>query len=152
MLFNHFGQSVVTESTELTPEEQSLVVESALLEGLSTEELQGFLENNAEVNQAVNLDILQERSIVRLDKQAKLSGAIATATYMVARRKKDRDMKKLDLLWKMEAVLKRRIEKRHGNEGARLAKKALRDAKRVQSKTVKRAIDNAKKQFSGEKN
>ena len=149
MLFNRFGNSEpVAENMELTPEEESVIIESVLLDGLSKEELDSFLENSAEVNNAINLDILQERSVVRLDKMAKLDRAIATSTFVVARRKKDRDMKKLDMLWKLEAVLRKRIEKRHGAEGRRLAKKAMRNGNKAQSKIVKRTIDNTKKEVS----
>ena len=93
MLFNRNGQTTVLENTDLTPEEESLIMEAALCEGLSNEELEAFLENSMEVNDAIRMDIVQEKSIVRLDKKAKLQRSYMTAIFTIAKRKKDKKFK-----------------------------------------------------------
>lgn len=151
MLFNRNGETSILENTQLSPEDESLIIESALMEGLSNEELESFLESSAEVNDALRMDIVQEKSIVRLDKKAKLNRAYMTAIFAVAKRKKDKKFKKLQTLWKMEAMLEKDLIKRHGSEAMREAKKAMQTASKSNSKLVKKAVNNVKKSLNSGK-
>lgn len=150
MLFGINGRVEPTvESTEFTPEEQGLVVEAAMLESLSKEELDAFLENASDVNNAVRLDIVQERTIVRLDKKAKLSRAYMASVFNIARKKKDKKFKKLQMLWKLEAAIEKYLIKRYGNEAMREAKKAVQNANKANSGMIKKAVNNVKKSLNG---
>lgn len=151
MLFNRRGETSILENTQLSPEDESLIIESALMEGLSIEELESFLESSAEVNDALRMDIVQEKSIVRLDKKAKLNRAYMTAIFAVAKRKKDKKFKKLQTLWKMEAMIEKDLIKRHGAEAMREAKKAMQTASKSNSKLVKKAVNTVKNSLNGGK-
>lgn len=151
MLFNRNGQTTVLENTDLAPEEESLIMEAALCEGLSNEELETFLENSMEVNDAIRMDIVQEKSIVRLDKKAKLQRSYMAAIFTIAKRKKDKKFKKLQTLWKMETAIEKYLIKRYGNEAMRQAKKSMQNAKKSNSQLVKKAVANVNKSLNGGK-
>lgn len=132
---------------EMSAEDSSLIVEAAICENLSKEELESFLENAEAVTESVNSEILLERSIVKLDKKAKLSQAQKVAIFTVAREKKDPKFKKLLTLWKIEKKLENYLEKKYAAEGLRRAKKAL-SVKKSKSKALSKAIDKAKEQLN----
>lgn len=136
---------------EMSAEDSALIVEAALCENLSKEELEGFLENAEAVSESINSEILLERSIVKLDKKAKLSQAQKVAIFTVAREKKDPKFKKLVTLWKIEKKLENYLEKKYAAEGLRRAKKAL-TTKKPKSKVVSKAIDKAKSLLNGNEN
>lgn len=151
MLFNRFGETSVLESTDFTPEEESLVIEAAIAEGLSLDELESFLENTSEVNDAIRMDIVQEKTIVRLDKKARLNRAYMTAVFAVAKKKKDKKFKKLQTLWKLEKAIEKYLIKRYGNEAMRQAKKSMQNASRSNSKLVKKAVNTVKNSLNSGK-
>ena len=151
MLFDKYGKTGVIESTELSVEDESLIMEAALLEGLSGEELESFLENAAEVNDAIRMDIVQEKTIVRLDKKARLNRAYMTSVFAVAKKKKDKKFKKLQTLWKMEAAIEKYLIKRYGNEAMRNAKKSIQKGVKSNSKLVKKAVANVANSLNGNK-
>ena len=121
--YRKFDDSVVLESVNAEPEydleDEVALMEAVLMDGLSQDELEAFLESADEINDSIEGEVLLERSIVKLDKFAKLSRAKRVAIYNIARRKKDPDMKKLVTLWKMEARLQKRLIKKYGNEAGR---------------------------------
>ena len=72
MLFDKNGY----ESTDdMMSAEESMYMMEAVMNELSNDELSVFLEDSEAVQDAVNNGILLERTIVRLDKKAKLSKA-----------------------------------------------------------------------------
>ena len=150
MLFDNFGRTSTLENSNeiLSAEDESLIMEAALLEGLSCEELEAFLENSSDVNDAIRMDIVQERSIVRLDKKAKISRAWMTSVFAIARKKKDKKFKKLQTLWKMEAAIEKYLIKRYGNEAMRVAKKSVQNGTKANSKLVKKAVNTVKGQLN----
>lgn len=151
MLFNRFGETSTLESADFTPEEESLIIEAAIAEGLSLDELESFLENTSEVNDAIRMDIVQEKTIVRLDKKARLNRAYMTSVFAVAKKKKDKKFKKLQTLWKLEKAIEKYLIKRYGNEAMRQAKKSMQNASRSNSKLVKKAVNTVKNSLNSSK-
>ena len=153
--YRKFDDSIVQESAALEStvefdlEDEVALMEAVLMDGLSGEELEAFLESADEVNDAVEGEVLLERSIVKLDKFAKLSRAKRVAIFNIARRKKDPKMKKLTTLWKMEARIQKYLIKKYGNEATKEAKKMV-NKKAVNGKSVKKAAARAKAMFSKE--
>ena len=68
-IWDENGNIVEDDDYELSPEEQALVVEAAMMDTLSNEEIESIMDNYLpDFYRAVDEDIVQERSIVRLDK------------------------------------------------------------------------------------
>ena len=140
-----------------TNKDETLVMESILLEMLSAEEAESICEDRRFVSDLIKDEILTERSIVKLDKKAKLNRATMTSVYTIARKHKDPDFKKLVTLWRMEAKLEKKLKQKYGNEAIRVAKQSLRNRTTgnlpsvskmgANSKAVKTAIVKAKNQL-----
>lgn len=149
MIFGKFSETeygTVTEgfdAEEVSLEDEALIMEGAMLDGLSNEELEVFLENGAELRAAVGEEVLLEKTIVRLDKKAKLSKARAMAIFSIAKEKKDVKFKKLLTLWKLENKILKYLEKRYGSLATVRAKKTM-NSKKSKSPSVKKAISKAK--------
>lgn len=154
MLFGTNGLETVKENTnviaeELSPEAQAFIMETAILESATPEDLEAFLESHLETNAAVNEEVLLEKSIVRLDKQAKISRAQKVAVFTIAKEKNDPQFKKLLTVWRMERFLENALLKKYGNEGYRRARKSVESAGRSKSQMVKKAAKNVAKQLNG---
>jgi hypothetical protein len=152
--YRKFNDSIVQEGANLDLEydleDEVALMEAVLMNALSSEELEAFLESADEVNDAIEGEVLLERSIVKLDKFAKLSRAKRIAIYNIARRKKDPKMKKLVTLWKMEARIQKYLIKKYGNEAGKEAKHMVNKKSISNSKSVKKAAEKAKAMFNKE--
>lgn len=150
MLFDKNGHGIEEPEVELGTEESCYMMEAVMADELSRDELSMFLENSSEVNAALSEGILMERSIVRLDKKAKLNKAVKMAIFVVAKEKNDPNFKKLLTVWKMERYLEALLEKKYGNEARRRAKKMVnrRQDKKTVSSMVQKATDNANKMLN----
>lgn len=115
----------VEPEVELTEENMASIVAAVISENCTSEEIEAFTENAAEVELALSEGIVQERTIIKFDKKAKLSRAYATALFQVAKEKKDPKFKKLLTVWKLERYLENFLDKKYGNEARRRAKKAV---------------------------
>ena len=124
-------------------EVNSMIIECAILDAFSNEELEAMTENTYDLGKAINEDILVERSIVRLDKEAKKNRAYKMAIFQVAKEKGDRDFKKLLTLWKLERFIEQKLEKRYFAQAKQKAKEAMKKAKMTKSKVVAKATDKA---------
>lgn len=147
MLFNTDG-SPISKDDEITTEAMSSIVATILTEGLTPEELNYFLADHDAVEEAIGENILLERTIVRLDKKAKLSKAHKMAVFEIAKERKDPKFKKLLTVWKMERFLENYLVKKYGNEAMRRAKKSVAAASKSKSAMVRQAANNVKKQFN----
>lgn len=134
-----FGSNSGLESgTEnISTEFQALIMEAAMLETLSTGELKAFLENNTEVQSALRDQVLLEKTIVRLDKKAKMSRATKMAVFEIAKQRKDVKFKKLLTIWKIERFLELFLVKKYGAQAQRMARQSLTNAQRTKSNIVK---------------
>lgn len=149
MLFNRSGSIEDNSPEVISTEATNYIMEAFIAEELSQDELSMFLESESEVNDALNNNILMEKTIVRLDKKAKLSKATKMATFTIAKEKNDPKFKKLLTVWKMERYLEAYLYKKYGNEAARRAKKAISNSAKKSSGTmIKKAAERTKNSFN----
>jgi len=152
MLFNRTGNFDEGTDENISTEATNFIMEAFLKEEFTPEEMSMFLENQSEVDDAVNNNILMEKTIVRLDKKAKLSKATKMAVFTIAKEKNDPKFKKLLTVWKMERFLEAYLYKKYGNEAARRAKKAIANsAKKSNSELIKKAAERSKSAFNSTK-
>lgn len=151
MLFNKKG-NVEGLSEEVSTEATNYIMEAFISDEFTPEELSMFLENSTEVDDAINNNILMEKTIVRLDKKAKLSKARKMAIFTIAKEKNDPKFKKLLTIWKMERFLEDYLEKKYGNEASRRAKKAVTNSANKSAGTmIKKVAERAKDTFTSQK-
>lgn len=147
MLFNKNG-NLNQEEEVLSTEAVNYIMEAFIKEEFTPDEMSMFLENQTEVDDAINNNILMEKTIVRLDKKAKLSKARKMAIFTIAKEKNDPKFKKLLTVWKMERFLEDFLEKKYGNEASRRAKKAVANSAKSSAGTmIKRAAERVKDSF-----
>jgi hypothetical protein len=141
MIFDDNG--LIINEFDNETEVNALLVECAILDTFSNEEIEALTENTYDLGKAINEDILVERSIVRLDKEAKKNKAYKMAIFQVAKEKGDRDFKKLLTLWKLERFIEAKLEKRYSAQAKQLAKQAMKKSKNTKSKAVGKAVNKA---------
>ena len=139
MIFDDNG--LIINEFDNETEVNALIVECAILDTFSNEEIESLTENTYDLGKAINEDILVERSIVRLDKEAKKNKAYKMAIFQVAKEKNDRDFRKLLTLWKLERFIEAKLEKRYGAQAKQLAKQAMKKSKNTKSKAVGKAVN-----------
>jgi hypothetical protein len=132
-----------------------MIFEMAIMESCSADEIQEFLQDAKAVNEAIRQEIVTEKTIVRLDKVAKLSKATKMAEFEIAKKKNDRDFRKLLTVWEMEKKLEDILHKRYGQQAQSLGRKNMADSVRRKnsagmSNVVKKATAGIKKQFNPE--
>lgn len=148
MLFNKTGAMENSEEV-LSTEATNYIMEAFIKDEFTEDEMSMFLENQTEVDDAVANNILMEKTIVRLDKKAKLSKATKMAVFTIAKEKNDPKFKKLLTVWKMERYLEAYLTKKYGNEAARRAKKAVADsAKKSRGTMIKKVAERTKDSFN----
>ena len=141
MIFDDNG--LIINEFDNETEVNALLVECAILDTFSNEEIEALTENTYDLGKAINEDILVERSIVRLDKEAKKNKAYKMAIFQIAKEKNDRDFRKLLTLWKLERFIEAKLEKRYGAQAKQLAKQAMKKSKNTKSKAVGKAVNKA---------
>ena len=135
----------IVENDGLDAEDMALVIEALILDTLSSEEIEVMLENyTPDFYKAVDEELVQERSIVRLDKTAKLSRATRVAEYNMAKKKNDPLFKKLMTLWAAERYITDKLHQRYGMKAASEAKKAVAQAARSKSNVMQKVMNKAK--------
>lgn len=137
MLFGNHGL-IDPNSQAFDAHTEALILEGALMD-LGTEELQAMLEDTSDIAAAIEEDVVLERTIVRLDKKAKLNKARKMAVFAVAKEKNDPKFKKLLTVWKWERYLEAFLEKKYGNEAMRRAKKTVANKSNSKSNLVQTA-------------
>ena len=134
MLFNNQGLANPNEEN-FDAHTEALILEAALLD-MPTSEVEALLEDTTDVATAISENVVLERTIVRLDKAAKLSKARKMAVFAVAKERNDPKFKKLMTVWKWERFLETFLDKKYGNEAMRRAKKSVSNAAKSKSKLV----------------
>lgn len=138
--------NIVDRDNENELEDLSLIVEALILDTLSNEEIEAMLENyTPDLYKAVDEEIVQERSIVRLDKTAKLSKATRVAEYNMAKKAQDPLFKKLQTLWAAERYITDKLHQRYGMKAKSEAKKAMQQAAKSKSNVMQKVMNKAKK-------
>lgn len=144
MLFdNETGAMRTDYDFEATTEGTSFIVESAMLDTLTESEIEDFLADPKETAAAVTEGILLEKTIVKMDKHAKQNRAYKSAIFIIAQEKNDPKFAKLLKCWKTERFLEAELEKKYGSEAQRRAKKAMADARKSGSYTLKKVGTSA---------
>lgn len=92
-----------------------------LVEHLTNDELQEFVEEGTQ------LGIVTEKNIVRLDKKSKQERAYKVGILQCAAEANDPIYKKLRTLWKMEAKLYNKLERKYKNKARVRAKEAVKN-------------------------
>ncbi|MDD3172160.1 MAG: hypothetical protein PHF63_00575 [Herbinix sp.] len=128
---------------DISLESAGLITSAILMESLSADEIDMFVNDASLVEAAINEQIVTEKTIVRLDKSAKLNRAFKSALFTVAKEKKDPLYKKLVKVWKMERFLEAKIEKKYQAEATRRAKIMVKNLKKSKVKTIAKAGVNA---------
>lgn len=149
MLFDSYGNG--TTQDEISPSTTSAIIEAAMLDHLNREELSMFLENQTEVDAALEEGVLLERTIVKLDKEAKTNRAYKAALFRIAKEKNDPKFKKLITIWKTERALEDYLDKKYGAQAMREAKQTMRNAQKSKSSMVAKAASRAKESLNGDK-
>lgn len=137
MLFNDQGPIRGFENN-FDAETDALLLECALMD-IPQEELEPLLEDTSDLAAAISENVVLEKTIVRLDKQAKLSKARKMAIFAIAKEKKDPKFKKLITIWKWERYIETYLDKRYGDEAMRRARKTVSNASKSKSKMVSKA-------------
>lgn len=155
MLFDSILESF--DRTDIESSEMQLVTEQYLYDILSRDELAEMVASREDVDVLVrDNDIVTEKTIVRMDKKAKLSRAFMTAVWACARKAKDPKFKKLLTVWRMERTLEAYLVKKYRSQAMKMAKASVAKLSRVPNKTgtkasktkvVSKAINRAKKQL-----
>lgn len=147
MLFNSLGN--ITKPDEISASATNAIMEAVMLENLTQDELSMFLENQTEVDAALEEGVLLEKTIVRLDKTAKLNRAYKAAIFQIAKEKNDPKFKKLLTIWKTERALEAYLEQKYGAIAMRQAKETVRNAQKSKSNIVAKAAQRAKQSLNG---
>ena len=146
MLFGNQGM-VNPNEENFDAQTEALILEAALLD-MPSEELEALLEDTTDVAAAISDNVVLERTIVRLDKAAKLSKARKMAVFAVAKERNDPKFKKLMTVWKWERFLETFLDKKYGNEAMRRAKKTVANSKKSKSKLVTTASKTVDRSLS----
>ena len=137
--------NIVDRDDDLETSDMALIVEALIMDTLSSEEIEVMLENYApDFYKAVDEEIVQERSIVRLDKTAKLSRATRVAEYNMAKKNNDPLFKKLMTLWAAERYITDKLHQRYGMKAKTEAKKAVAQAAKSKSNVMQKVMNKAK--------
>ena len=149
MLFN---KTSLDEVMQISEESNAMIAEAMISDQLTKDEICELTSCAEACNELKDLGIVTEKTIVRLDKRAKLSRAFQTAVFTIAREKKDPLMKKLLTVWRMERTLEAKLMKKYHAEAMKRAKSSvakLASAKRDTKKAViQKAVSSAKSQFN----
>lgn len=130
------------------PENDSLMLECAILESHSAEEIRSLLEGTSLDNAIYNERLLSEKTIVRMDKHAKKNRYKMQAVLAIAKEKNDKLFKKLVTVWKMRKMLERKLAQKYGTAAERRAKEMIKKAKASKSAPVRKAASFAEKKSS----
>lgn len=151
--------------------EESALNACALLDYATSEEIAQCAES-ADEQAAVSelMGIAMEKTIVRLDRKARMKHLTKAATIQAARKAGDPKFKKLMTLWKMERAIEKYFEKKYHTAGMKVAKEKIKNYSangvkkippksdkvvgkgHVASKIAQRAVSQSKQMFGNQKN
>lgn len=129
MFFTNSGKPVSVENNtgdeHISLESMQLINESLISSFLTEDEQVQLLESHSEITDLVNSDIVTEKTLVRLDKNARINQVQKVAVFTIAKEKNDPIFKKLLTVWRIERSLEKKLLGKYGNEGLRRAKKTV---------------------------
>ena len=125
----------------------SIATPLILAEEFTESELEAFLES-ADCDIAINEGYLTEKSIIKLDKNAKKARAYEVAVMKIARENNDNLMKKLDYLWATERRLKSLLRRKYNSYATRFANDYIRRIASSASKKLSQIGNKLKSAFT----
>ena len=134
------------ENTMMTEESEALIIEAAIMEAFSGEEISAALENSFDIGIAIDECPVLEKTIVKLDKKAKKNKLVKMCEFTIAKEKNDPKFKKLLYLWKMERIIEEYFHKRYGSQAERRAKQMMRNKAKSKSNIVANAMNKVARQ------
>ena len=142
MLIEQLENASILESADdvnvleaMSDEDTSQLMAVMLEDALSDDEMDEFLE---EMDASDDVDYVEERTIVKLDKKAKNNRKYKLAILQTAKEKNDPNYKKLCTLWKMERYLVRLMEKKWGTKAKARARSATKKAASSSAEPMKK--------------
>lgn len=126
------------------PENDSLIIESAIVQSHTPEEIEEMLDNGELDTAIYDEGILSEKTIIRMDKVGKKNRAKKQAIYAIAKEKNDKHYRRLVTVWKMRRMLEAKLEKKYGQRAEKRAKEMMKLARSSKSKPVRKAAEKSK--------
>ena len=118
---------------------------ATLTENLTPEEMESF------VSESSSYDIVTEKNIVKLDKNAKKQRAYKVAILQCAAEDNRKEYKKLRKLWQLEAIIFKKLEKIYKNRAMARAKESMKKMGRSKSPIAAKAGTRATNTLKGSK-
>lgn len=132
LMQNGSVQPAEPEVFESMTEDQMSQIMMIAMEDAAIEEMQESVSNDGGqsiLEGAIPEDlVVMEKTIVRMDKQAKKQRAYKLAILQCAKDDDNKDYKKLETIWKMEKYLMRRLEKRYAQKARSRMKQTAKKA------------------------
>ena len=127
----------------MSEEDRCLIIEAALLDSMSRDELKAYLESD-EFQQDVENGVLTEsiKTKVKLNRYAEEKRRAKMAVFSIARERKDPEMRKLEKAWAKARKAEEKLAKKYGTEALKRARKAMAAKKNEASNAVKKATTN----------
>lgn len=144
---NFLNDDLLSENAGITqenPDNDVLLMEAVLNANLTSDELEALSEDSKELAILQDENILQEKSIIKFDKNAKLKRLESQSIIVIAREKRDRDLNKLLRVWKMRRILLDRLKKKYINQARARARQILRTMSHSKSNSAKKAASRTK--------
>ena len=134
---------VVKEDEELNHLIMEAIIYDAVNESFDDE--MSEIADDSDVQILESYDLLSEKSIVRLDKKAKLKRSTELAVYAIAKENNDKNFGKLVTLWKMEKILIEKLRKKYLSKATQRAKRLEKEAKSKSRSKLSKALSKKKK-------
>lgn len=125
------------------PENNLILCEAIIFSELNSEELADLSENTKELETMIGDNLISEKTIIKLDKKAKLSRAEQQAVLLIAKEKGDKDFFRLVRVWKMRKFLLNKLNKKYGGRAKSRARQMVANMGKSKSKTAKTAANRA---------
>lgn len=126
--------------------ESAQMINEALITSFLTEDEQiQLLESHNEITDLINSDVVTEKTIVRLDKKARVNQIQKVAVFTIAKEKNDPIFRKLMTVWRIESNLEKKLLDKYGNEGLRRARKTVQNNYRQKGQAFIKINDRSAK-------
>lgn len=133
---------------EVTLESMQMINESAIMAFLTEDEQETLLESHIEIAALINGEVVNEKTLVRMDKKARISQVQKMAVFTIAREKNDPIFKKLLTVWRIERSLEEKLFNKYGSEGMRRAKSTVQKNFRQKGNAFVKINDRSAKAIS----
>lgn len=151
MFYNDKGLLAQSENfgdEHISLESMQMINESLINSFLTEDEQYALLESHRETNELVEAEVVTEKTLVRLDKNARINQVQKMSVFTIAKEKNDPLFKKLLTVWRIEKNLENKLFKKYGTEGLRRAKKTVQQNYRQKGQAFVKINDRSAKAIS----